>query len=90
MTTTEKKLNLGRLVRLQKMFSKIYRTTSLCSINDWGVHINNLDSLRDLAPAGSELATEFREGEIEWPYETSFDYVGVKFYAIHKENPHDR
>ena len=89
MTTTEKKLNLGRLVRLQKMFSEIYRATSLISINASGVHIQGLNNLRDLAPAGSELVTKFRD-KTEWPYETSFDYTGVKFYAIHKDNPNDR
>ena len=84
--TTKKKLNLDRLVKLQKEFSALYRATSLCSLNDWGVHINKLDDLRDLAPAGSELATEFRGGETKWPYETSFDYAGVKFFAIHNVN----
>lgn len=74
----KKKLNLNRLVRLQKEFSKIYRATSLCSINDFGVHIHELDDLRDLAPVDCRLVTEERD-ETEYPYETYFVYAGVRF-----------
>ncbi len=89
MTTTEGKLNLGRLVRLQKMFSEIYRATSLISIGDSGVHIQGLNNLRDLVPLGCELITK-QNGMKEYPYETSFIYAGVNFYVIHKDSPHDR
>jgi len=84
MTTKEKKINLGRLTRLQKVFSVIYRATSLISISDFGVHIQGLNNLRDLIPTGYELTTVQR-GTKEFPYESHFDFDGVRFYAIHKE-----
>ena len=77
------KLNLNTLVRLQKEFAEIYRTSALCSINDYGVHVHGVDNLRSLAPADCELVTKWR-GEIEYPYETWFVYDGVKFYAIRR------
>jgi len=85
---TIKKLNIKTLVRMQKKFTTIYNSTSLCGISDVGVHIGGLDDLRDLAPTGCVLTTEQR-GDADYPYETYFVFDGVRFYAIHKERSAD-
>jgi hypothetical protein len=81
---TIKKLSIKTLVRMQKKFTTIYNSTSLCGISDVGVHIGGLDDLRNLAPTDCTLITETR-GERVYPYETYFVFDGVRFYAIHEK-----